>query len=424
MEGAKILLVILIASIVILSYSLNSESFAVKEGKGKIPLEYTISVSSPITVNYGKSVPGDVTVSHISGLGNVELSASNIPIGVVISFNPVSSKLSDTNPGFTSDMTIEATSLSQNGDYDVTITGTGKGGVVRNDDFRLIIENAPTDGGGDVIAVAGDIACRPPTGKGKIGKETGTTCHQRQTSDLLLAINPIAVLTTGDNQYEKGELQNYLDSYNPTWGQVKSKTYPTPGNHEYGTSDAAGYFQYFGARAGDPSEGYYSFDTDFWHIIALNSNCTQIGGCDVNSAQYQWLVNDLKENSKNCIMAYWHHPKFSSGIHGNDLRTLDFWEVLYQKGADLIITGHDHNYERFAKQNPNGVSDDNGIRQFVVGTGGKSLRTIDVLKPNSEVFNSNTFGVLKLVLNDGSYDWQFVPEGGKTFTDLGSNTCN
>lgn len=270
-----------------------------------------------------------------------------------------------------------------------------------------------------VIAAAGDIAC---------GSATSPTapCRHSQTSDILVGGRFDAVLTLGDNQYETGSLADFQSSYDPTWGRVKGITHPAPGNHDYLTSGAAGYFSYFGEAAGDPTKGYYSFDLGSWHIIALNSNCESVGGCDEGSSQERWLRADLAAHQNACTLAYWHHPRFTSGsVHQSDPRTGAFWQALYESHADVVLTGHQHNYERFAPQTPAGNADpSNGIRQFVVGTGGRSLYPFGATPaPNSLVRNSETFGVLELTLRPTSYEWRFLPEAGKTFTDTGAGTC-
>jgi hypothetical protein len=270
-----------------------------------------------------------------------------------------------------------------------------------------------------VIAAAGDIACGSQT-------PAAAPCHYSQTSDLLVSGGFDAVLTLGDNQYEAGALTDFQSSYNPTWGRVKGITHPVPGNHEYATPGAAGYFSYFGAAAGDPTKGYYSFDLGSWHIVALNSNCLNVGGCHRGSPQEVWLRADLAAHPSACTLAYWHHPRFTSGsVHQSDPRTEAFWQALHEFHADVVLTGHQHNYERFDPQSPAGSADpSNGIRQFVVGTGGKDLYSFaSTPAPNSVVRNSNTFGVLKLTLRPKTYDWQFIPEAGQTFTDAGTGTC-
>jgi hypothetical protein len=198
------------------------------------------------------------------------------------------------------------------------------------------------------------------------------------------------------------------------------------GNHEYNTPGASGYFNYFGAAAGDPTKGYYSYDLGDWHIISLNAMCENVGGCDASSPQITWLKNDLAASTKSCTLAYWHHPVFSSGsTHSSDPKMKPAWDALYAAKAEVVLSGHEHNYERFAPQTPAGVADStNGIQEFVVGTGGRSHYGFGTIKANSEVRNSDTYGVLKLTLHSGSYDWQFVPVAGKTFTDSGSTNCH
>jgi Calcineurin-like phosphoesterase len=286
-----------------------------------------------------------------------------------------------------------------------------------------------------VIVAAGDIACSPTNIHFGDGLGDGSNyCRQLFTSDLVLEINPVAVLALGDVQYECGSYQAILQSYDLSWGRAKSITHPAVGNHEYltsGDSDctdanqgAEGYYQYFGSAAGDPSQGYYSFDVGSWHIIALNTQCNSAGGCSANSPQGQWLQADLAAHTNFCTLAYWHIPLFSSGGRAN-ANSRPFWDLLYAAGADLILTGHDHTYERFAPQTPDGTLDDmGGIREFVVGTGGANPTPIETVQPNSEVRNDKTAGILKLTLHTTSYDWEFVPEAGKTFTDSGSTACH
>jgi hypothetical protein len=239
----------------------------------------------------------------------------------------------------------------------------------------------------------------------------------------ILDANPNGIVfVLGDNAYETGSTTEFNTCYNPTWGRHKGRTMPAVGNHEYGTTNAAGYFGYFGAAAGDATKGYYSYNTGDWHVIVLNSHL----GETPSSAQLTWLGDDLIANTKSCTLAYWHHPRFSSGFeHGNNSAMQPFWQLLYDHGADVVLNGHDHDYERFAPQTPTGVADSqNGIREFVVGTGGRALYNQGTLKANSEVYNSNTFGVLKLALSPGAYSWEFIPVAGQTFTDSGSGSCH
>jgi acid phosphatase type 7 len=268
-----------------------------------------------------------------------------------------------------------------------------------------------------VIAAAGDIACEPG------GPVTPATCQQKATSDLLLRQHLDGVLTLGDEQYVTGLLKNFHAVYGPTWGRVLGITHPAPGNHEY-LSGGDGFYAYFRSAAGDPRRPYYSFDLGTWHIIALNSECSAAGGCEKGSPQERWLVQDLAEHQNRCTLAFWHQPRFSSGGHGSNPVYSAFWEDLYQAGAEIVLNGHDHDYERFAPQTPKAAPDSaRGVREFVVGTGGKDLRRFHQIRRNSEV-RSATFGVLKLTLRPASYDWKFMPIAGDSFTDSGHTTCH
>jgi acid phosphatase type 7 len=276
-----------------------------------------------------------------------------------------------------------------------------------------------------IVAAAGDIACAPTSPNYNRGNGTADACHMKATSNLIVNADLAAVLPLGDIQYETGTASAFQQSYNPTWGRVKSITRPAVGNHEYATTDAKDYYSYFGAAAGDPSKGYYSYNVGKWHIIALNSNCSEVGGCGAGSPQEQWLQADLKAHPSACTLAYWHHPRFSSGEHGSDSNYDAFWQDLYASGAEVVLNGHDHDYERFAPQSPHAKADEKrGIRQFVVGTGGKNHYRFVSNQPYSQVRNSDTYGVLKLTLHPQSYTWEFVPEAGKTFTDSGSGSCH
>ena len=239
--------------------------------------------------------------------------------------------------------------------------------------------------------------------------------------DNIVAQSPSAtVFTAGDNAYPNGTAAEFTNCYEPTWGRHKARTRPSPGNHDYNSSGATPYYNYFGANAGPAGRGYYSYDLGDWHIISLNSNVPAGAG----SAQEQWLRDDLRTNPASCTLAYWHHPLFNSGeVHGNDPRTQALFQALYEFGADVVITGHEHIYERFAPQNPSAQADPTGIRAFVVGTGGTGLYRIGNIQPNSQVRNATTHGVLKLTLNSTSYDWEFIPIAGQTFSDSGSALC-
>ncbi|HYL87113.1 MAG TPA: metallophosphoesterase [Candidatus Angelobacter sp.] len=263
-----------------------------------------------------------------------------------------------------------------------------------------------------VLVAAGDIAdCKDLSGA-------------EATAKLLEKV-PGTVIAVGDLAYPDGSKENF-ECYDKTWGRVKGRTRPAPGNHEFHSSGATPYFDYFGTAAGDPKTGYYSYELGAWHIIALNSECTDVGGCEAGSPQEKWLRADLAAHPVACTLAYWHKPLFSSGsAHGNDLTVKPLWQALYEANADIVIGGHDHDYERFAPQTPEGVADAaRGIREFVVGTGGKNHRPFGEAKPNSEVRDATAFGVLKLTLKQQSYEWQFIPEAGKSFTDSGSGNCH
>ncbi len=263
----------------------------------------------------------------------------------------------------------------------------------------------------DVVMVgAGDIAS---SGKGDSATET------------LLAAIPGTVFTLGDSVYDHGTADEFTSFYAPTWGLEKGRTVPVAGNHDYDTLNGAPYFAYFGAAAGDPTKGYYSLDLGAWHIIVLNGNCN-IVSCATGSDQEQWLRSDLAAHASACTAALWHQPRFSSGAeHGNYPAVAPFWDDLYAAGAELVLNGHDHDYERFAPQTPAQVADDGrGIREFVVGTGGIGERGFNAPQPNSQVRDATTHGVLKLTLRANSYDWEFVPVSGQTFTDSGHGSCH
>ncbi len=283
----------------------------------------------------------------------------------------------------------------------------------------------PTTESGTVIVAAGDIACQASHPAYHGGAGTPTACQQRATSDLVAQIKPAAVLVLGDLAYEKGLLADFRGVYEQTWGRFKSITWPTPGNHEYGTGVAPGYYTYFGKRAARERGGYYSTDIGGWHVIALNSNCRLVGGCQRGSPQERWLRADLAAHRSRCTLAFWHHPRWSSGLHGNDASMDGVWRTLADAGVEVALAGHDHDYERFAPINAGGnVDPARGMRQFVVGTGGRSLYFFKGKERGSEVREWQTFGVLKMTLRERSYEWEFVPAGGGTFSDSGSGSCH
>ena len=277
----------------------------------------------------------------------------------------------------------------------------------------LLIGPAPAADGSTtaVLVGAGDIArC--------------DASQDQATARLLDGIGG-TVFTAGDNAYTRGTLWQFRHCYASSWGRHLRRTRPAPGNHDYETARAAGYFGYFGWRAGDASRGWYRYDRGTWRIYVLNSNCSEVGGCYMGSRQQRWLAADLAAHPRDCVLAIWHHPRFSSGYHGNQTQVRGLWVTLYNAGADVILNGHDHDYERFAPQDYSGNADPmNGVREFVVGTGGAEQRSLRARKPNSEVSSDSAFGVLKLSLHPGSYDWQFVPVAGDSFTDSGSAACH
>jgi calcineurin-like phosphoesterase family protein len=233
------------------------------------------------------------------------------------------------------------------------------------------------------------------------------------------------VFTAGDNAYPNGTAQQFTDCYDPTWGRFKPRTRPAAGNHDWLTKDAAGYLGYFGAAAAPSGKTWYSYDLGAWHVIVLDSDCQQVGGCTADSPQGTWLASDLAASkATKCTIAIWHHPRFSSGEHGNDADVAPFWKALYAAGAEIVVNGHDHDYERFAPQDPDGHADDTGgIRQFVVGTGGAELRTFPTTRPNSVVRASVAFGVIQFTLHQSSYDWKFISTTGE-FSDSGAGACH
>jgi acid phosphatase type 7 len=263
-----------------------------------------------------------------------------------------------------------------------------------------------------VLLAAGDIAdC--------------TNLAGAEATAKILEENSGTVAAIGDLAYPDGTRENFK-CYDQTWGRVKDRTRPAPGNHEFHSQGATFYFEYLGKAAGDPKDGFYSYDLGAWHIVSLNSECAEIGGCNEGSREEKWLRADLAAHPAACTLAYFHKPLFSSGAaHGNDPEVKPLFQALYDANADVVLGGHDHDYERFAPQDADGKADSaRGIREFVVGTGGKSHRAFVAPLPNSEVRDNTAFGVLKLTLKSDNYDWKFIPEAGKTFTDSGNGQCH
>ena len=346
----------------------------------------SVTVSPPTaTVEVDQTVqltatPKDANGSPLTGR-TVTWSSSATAVAIVNGSGLVTGRASGA-------ATITATSEGQRGTAEVTVT-------------------ARPQGRGEVLVGAGDIAdC------GSSGAEA--------TAALLDAI-PGTVFTAGDNAYSSGTASEYANCYDPTWGRHKARTRPAPGNHEYNTSDAAPYYAYFGANAGPSGRGYYSYDLGDWHLISLNSNIDMSAG----SAQELWLRADLAATTKTCVLAYWHHPRFSSGSHGSSTESQPLWQALYDYNADVVVVGHDHNYQRFAPQTPSGAPDPvRGIREFVAGTGGRSHYSFSTPIANTEAYNTDTWGVLKLTLDAASYSWEFIPITGGTYRDSGTGACH
>ncbi|MEJ2559487.1 MAG: Ig-like domain-containing protein, partial [Anaerolineae bacterium] len=355
-----------------------------------------------ITVNPSGAPPTITSFTPASGqvASVVTVNGSNFSDAVAVAINGAAASFT-----VVSDNMIYATVPDAGTSGQISVTnGTGIGLSTTN--FTVVASPS-------VLIGAGDIA---QCSRSNLGEETA------QLLDNIAG----TVITLGDNVYPDGTESQFSDCYDPTWGRHKARIRPAPGNHDYHIPDAEGYFSYFGPAAGKIGEGYYSYDLGGWHIIVLNSECDQVGGCESNSPQSQWLQADLAANPSTCTLAYWHKPRFSSSSkHGSDTQFQDFWQLLYDAGADIVLGSHDHSYERFAPQDPNGLADpQRGLREFVVGTGGAGLHPFGPPEANSEVREDITHGVLKLTLHPTSYDWEFVPIAGQNFTDAGSGLCH
>ena len=269
--------------------------------------------------------------------------------------------------------------------------------------------NSPDEAEEVVVVAAGDIA-------------TCDSDDDARTAALIAEREDAIVATLGDNVYPEGSDQTYAECYGPTWGAFLDRTRPTIGNHDDERDGGAAYYRYFGERAGPAGSGWYSYDAGAWHVIVLNSNCGDVA-CGVGSPQHAWLVADLAESDAACTLAYWHHPRFSSGPHGNDGNVAPFWDALAAADADVVLGGHDHLYERFAPQAPSAEASPDGIREFTAGTGGRSHYEQERSTPNSELVIDDAFGILELRLGTDAYEWSFVTVDG-AIADTGSDVCH
>jgi len=384
----------------------------------------TVSVTAPAggAVITGAAVAVTAEASDDVGVGAVQFRRDGTDIGAPDTSAPYST-------------TLDATGVSEGAHKLSAIARDVAGNTTTSSDVSVTVANT------HVIAAAGDIACASNDPDWNMGNGTpGGHCRQRATSDLIFGKGYSDVLTLGDTQYECNTAAEFAGSFNLTWGRFKGIIHPAPGNHEYYsvtrpmTCPVAGdYFGYFGAAAGDPSKGYYSFDIGNWHVISLNTTdansagCPQVS-CGTGSAQELWLRADLAAHPTACTLAYWHHPLFSSKPLGVAPAARSFWNALDDLGADVVLNGHVHNYERFNPQRPDGAADPAGIREFVVGTGGHSLESTVVMGSPPAVnsaFRAQAFGVLELSLKPTGYDWRFVTAAGQTaVSDSGSDTCH
>ena len=337
--------------------------------------------------------PGARTIARSVGLGLVAFSATLI---LLFGFASLVSR-SAGSPG----ATLGATVTHQMPAATSPAAASGTGGSA---------SASPSSPGDPVLVGAGDIAdCALDSGAA--------------TAALLYTIGG-TVFTAGDNAYPDGTAAQFRDCYAPTWGRHLERTKPVAGNHDWLTKGLAGYRAYFGEKAGPADASWYSYDLGAWHVIVLDSDCTFVGGCLPGSPQGDWLDADLKASTAKCTMAIWHHPRFSSGEHGSDASVWPFWDALYRAGADVVVNGHDHDYERFGPQDPAGREDKAaGIREFVVGTGGAGLRDFPTVAAHSEMRNKDTFGVIRFVLHPTWYEWSFMATSGAV-VDSGSGPCH
>ena len=365
----------------------------------------TVQMTSPAN---SAIVSGMQTVSaqasDSSGIANVQFQLDGVNLGVPVTVAPYSLQWN--------------TTLAADGPHSLTAVALNNTNMSSTSTaIPVNVNNTRTTGGADpIIAAAGDIACEASAIK------SATTCHQLETSRLLGGVSN--VLALGDTQYNSGAYSDFITQYDPSWGQYKSITKPVPGNHE-GTT-ASGYYQYFGSLAGVAGKGWYSYDIGTWHILAINSNLCALYGCTAGSEQEQWVKADLAAHPTACTLAYWHQPRWASGSTLADNPYMStIYADLYNGGADVLLAGHNHAYERFYPMDPAGTRNDTfGIQEIIVGTGGRNHGGNTPLRANSVLRNDTAFGVMKMTLHPNSYDWQFVPESGVSFTDSGTRACH
>ncbi len=382
-----------------------------------------------VTVSFAKPVPLPIDLAFSTVPGSAEAGSDYVPQTDVGVTAPAGATSLDLQIPLIDDQDPEPTES-----FTVSITGPASLALVGPPAVVAILDDESPASATTVAPVlaVGDIACAPTDPNYNNGAGTAKFCQQRATSDLAVRRNPAAVLSLGDLQYENGELNAFALSYDPSWGRLKAVTHPAPGNHEYYTAGATGYYRYF--TIGTAGEGtvdpWYAFDLGSWRAIALNSNCAALGGCGPGSPQETWLRGEMAAHPAQCIVAYMHHPRFSSGVHGDNGDVDGLWQTLAAGGADLVLVGHDHDYERYAPMNAFGSSSPSGVREIVSGLGGRSANSFPAgaSRPSSTVRKALKFGFLDLTLRPGGYDWQQLQVPTATVPspaplDSGSGSC-